>query len=276
MDLILERSCKNWVTYYPGAEGVELLRASFQREGFSRHRHDTYAIGCTDGGVQTFWYRGMVHSSTPGEVVVLHPDEVHDGYAGTDAGFTYRILYVDPAQIARAVNAVAGRAYGLPFVSNPVIRSKHLRAVIDHAFSHAMEPLQADMIIVALTNGLCAHANVRVKSIRRVDMRALDRARNFLNAATNRLVRSAELEAETQLSRFDLARQFRAHFGTTPYRYSVMRRLERAKESLGSRPIAQVALDAAFSDQAHFSRAFKQTYGLTPRRYIKLRGASRT
>ena len=93
----LERSCggTDWaITSQPG-EGVELLRAWFGGRAFARHRHDTYAIGVTETGVQTFDYRGRVERSTPGEVVVLHPDEMHDGRAGTDAGFGYRIVYVD-------------------------------------------------------------------------------------------------------------------------------------------------------------------------------------
>ena len=68
------------------AGGIQLLSAWFAGAAFARHRHDTYAIGLTDSGVQSFSYRGSVCSSTAGEVAVLHPDEPHDGYAGTDEG----------------------------------------------------------------------------------------------------------------------------------------------------------------------------------------------
>ena len=81
-------------TWEPG-EGVELLRAWFGGRAFTKHRHDTYAIGVTEAGVQTFFYRGRVERSTPGQVVVLHPDEVHDGRAGTEAGFGYGYRIVE-------------------------------------------------------------------------------------------------------------------------------------------------------------------------------------
>ena len=64
-------------------EGVELLRAWFGGRAYARHRHDTYAISVTEAGVQAFDYRGRVEQSLPGEVVVLHPDEMHDGRPGT-------------------------------------------------------------------------------------------------------------------------------------------------------------------------------------------------
>jgi AraC-like DNA-binding protein len=79
------------------------------------------------------------------------------------------------------------------------------------------------------------------------------------------------LEAVTGLTRYDLARQFRLLCGTSPYRYLLRRRLEFAREQIARRrPLSEVAFDAGFADQAHFSRLFKATFGLTPARYRAL------
>src|SRR5437763_16142395 len=77
-----------------GCHGIERLEASFRGPAFSLHRHDTYAIGITMAGVQTFRYRGEIRFCLPGQCHILHPDELHDGAAGTEAGFAYRILYI--------------------------------------------------------------------------------------------------------------------------------------------------------------------------------------
>src|SRR5262245_35531281 len=100
----LERSCGagDWVQSRGPVNGVGLLRAWFEGRPFARHRHDTYAIGVTEAGVQMFDYRGKVEVSGPGQVVVLHPDEAHDGRAGAGAGFGYRIVYAEPARVAAA------------------------------------------------------------------------------------------------------------------------------------------------------------------------------
>jgi AraC-like DNA-binding protein len=85
-------------------------------------------------------------------------------------------------------------------------------------------------------------------------------------------VRSDELEAVSGLSRFDLARQFRAVVGASPYRYSVMRRLKAARSQIGQQaPLVDAALNAGFADQAHFTRMFMTRYGVTPGRYRELR-----
>jgi AraC-like DNA-binding protein len=255
----LERSC-DWVRYGAHAHGIQRMRAWFAGAAFGRHRHDTYAIGVTESGVQSFRYRGNVHSALPGDVVVLHPDEPHDGYAGSGAGFGYRILYVDPALIAAAAGA-------LPFARNPVLRNARLARTVEAAFRCEAEPLAADAIALRLAEDLMDEAPRPAK----VDVAALERARAVLDRACNRVVHSSELEAASALSRYELARQFRARYGTSPYRYSVMRRLERARELLfEGRGAAAVALDAGFSDQAHFSRRFRAAYGLAPGRYRAL------
>jgi AraC-like DNA-binding protein len=79
-------------------------------------------------------------------------------------------------------------------------------------------------------------------------------------------VQSGEVEAVTGLDRYQFARQFRAVYGTSPYRYSVMRRLDMARRQLRQAPpLAETALAAGFADQAHFTRAFKAAFGMTPR-----------
>ena len=52
----LERSCTeshtDWMRSIDAANGVELLEAWFHGQAYHPHRHDTYAIGLTEIGVQ--------------------------------------------------------------------------------------------------------------------------------------------------------------------------------------------------------------------------------
>ena len=269
----LERSCGagDWVRGRAPVGGVELLRAWFGGRAYARHRHDTYAIGVTEAGVQVFDYRGRVERSTPGEVVVLHPDEAHDGRAGGGDGFGYRIVYVEPARIAAAVRAIRGHAAPLPFVREPVSRSSTLARAVTAAFRVAPEPLALDALVLRLAEGLVeGDPDSQPVGAPRLDQAALDRARAFLDGR-RAIVRSTELESVTGLSRYELARQFRVRYGTSPYRYSLMRRLDFARGRLrGGTPLADLALGAGFADQAHFTRMFKAAYGLTPARYARI------
>ena len=93
------------------------------------------------------------------------------------------------------------------------------------------------------------------------------RACDFLRENLSRQVGSADLEQVTGLDRFALARQFRQLLGTSPHRYLVMRRLERAKSLIASgESIAEAAFASGFADQAHMTTCFRRIAGNTPAR----------
>jgi len=273
----LERPCRrpdrDWTCSTAPTGGVELLRAWFGGRAYSRHRHDTYAICVTETGIQTFDYRGATRTSAPGQVVVLHPDEPHDGRAGSAEGFGYRIAYVAPSLVADAARALCGAAVPLPFVPEVVSSNAPLAAAIAGAFLSfpaAPEPLAVDALIEGLTSGLL----LADKSIRRnrryriCDTTAIERARQCLDAATTRIVTSDELEAISGHRRFSLARQFRQLYGTSPYRYLLMRRLDLVRREIrAGKALAQIALDAGFADQSHMTRMFRAAYGLSPSQF---------
>jgi AraC-like DNA-binding protein len=251
---------------------VERLEACFAGHGYDPHRHDTYAIGLTLDGVQSFGYRGSTLHSRPGQAVVLHPDETHDGRAGTAAGFRYRLAYIEPRLIRQALG---DSPRPLPFVREAVTDDPRLISALAPALEDLetqLEDLQRDAIIAAVAEALAALARERRRGAADAAcLRAVARARELLHASTGRAVGSEELEAVTGLSRFALARHFRACLGTSPYRYLVMRRLDRARHHLASgASLAEAAVMNGFADQSHMTRQFKKAYGLTPGRWQRM------
>ncbi len=82
---------------------------------------------------------------------------------------------------------------------------------------------------------------------------------------------SAEMEAATGVTRYTLARHFRAALGTSPYRYLIMRRLDRVRSLIrAGAPLADAACACGFADQSHMTRHFKKAYGLPPGRWAAL------
>src|SRR5207245_6062589 len=108
-------------------------------------------------------------------------------------------------------------------------------------------------------------AGGRPASPRRVEAAVIERARQFLDAERTRVVHSSELEAITGLTRYDLARQFRLIFGTSPHRYLLMRRLDLARRLMhGARPLAGVAGEAGLAGQGPFPGGVKTALGRDP------------
>jgi AraC-like DNA-binding protein len=256
------------------APGFRRLAAHFHGHAYDPHRHDCYAVGVTLAGVQEFQYRGAIRASSAGQTMVLHPDEAHDGHAGIEDGFTYRMIYVDPALVCAALDGAPP-----PFVRDVVAKDDELAAIIAEAFEdfpNALAPMAVDATIARLADTLDRRSDRRPASPgARHSFAAAERARQLLEETTDPAISSAELEQVSGLDRYALARAFRAAFGSSPHRYLVARRVARAQRLLsGGASLAEAAAGAGFADQSHFTRHFKAHLGLTPGRYISLQRAA--
>jgi AraC-like DNA-binding protein len=262
----LAATAENWVRRAPG--GVDRIEACFTGVAFAPHRHDTYAIGVTLGGVQSFDYRGEARHSLPGQLIVLHPDELHDGRAGDGAVFRYRTAYIRPVDIQEILG---GRT--LPFITGGLSSDPRLAEAVDALLADYDRPLtllEQQDALVGIASALEA-ASGGVTPIRRANREAAQAARDYIEACLDQTFSLAELEQASGHDRWRLSRDFRAMFGASPYRYLILRRLEKARSLLlagGSG--ADVAAACGFADQSHFGRLFRKTYGLTPNAWLKV------
>jgi AraC-like DNA-binding protein len=259
----------NAITAAPAFPGIERIEACFAGDAFEPHRHDTYALGVTLQGVQTFHYRGQQRFSLPGNVIILHPDEEHDGGAGTETGLRYRMLYLEPSLLLGPL----GRA-PLPFVAQPVANDTPLRDLLLEALTaldQELEELFVDDLLGGIARGLLRQSGKAGSRISHPAERQVRQACAFLAANTDRGVRSGELERLTGLDRFELARHFRALCGTSPHRFQLMRRLQQARRLIVSGTgLAEAAAATGFVDQSHMNRHFKKAFGMAPGRWANL------
>jgi len=252
-----------WIRLAEDVRGCERIEAFFAGHAYEPHRHDTYAIGRTLAGVQQFRYRGETANALPGTVIVLHPDEAHDGHAGTEAGFHYRMTYLEPALIQQALG---GRP--LPFIPGGVTNEPRLLRAVD-ALLDAQEGLEHDDALYDLAHALDAAAGP--STARLLDYRAAERARAFIQETLDEPLSLEKLEAAAGRDRWSLSRDFRLAFGTSPYRYLVLRRLDRAKAlTRAGISLADAAAEVGFADQPHMTRHFRKAFGVTPGRWLKL------
>lgn len=263
----------SWIRVAPDEPGCERIEAFFAGRAYELHRHDTYAIGITLSGVQSFTYRGERRHSLAGGAMVLHPDEAHDGEAGTERGFRYRMLYIEPALIQRALG---GRA--LPYVPDGVSRDPRLlraAAALLDGLDRQLDSLEYDDAVFDLANALAAASDdPGGQGAGLFDYRAAESARAHLDASLDAAVSLTDLEAAVGRDRWALSRDFRTLYGTSPHRYLVMRRLGRVKAALrAGDSLASAAAEAGFADQSHMGRHFRRAYGVTPAAWLRLLAA---
>ncbi len=95
------------------------------------------------------------------------------------------------------------------------------------------------------------------------------RVLDYIEAHLDQELTLAELSSVACLSPCHLSRSFKQEVGIGPQRYTVQRRVERAKALLryGSDTLAGVAAAVGFADQSHFTAAFRRETGMTPGRF---------
>ena len=98
----------------------------------------------------------------------------------------------------------------------------------------------------------------------------------FIDAHLSEKMTIAGLAALTRLSSGHFARAFRATVGESPHAYVIRRRIERAEEQILStkKPLAEIALDCGFGDQAHMTRLFRRIVGVSPGAWRRAHGAA--
>ena len=115
------------------ASGLQRLQGRFGGHAYDLHRHETYGVGLTLYGVQQFHYRGSLRASRARQVLVLHPDEAHDGHAGEGRAFAYRMLYLDPAAVSQALDGT-----GPPHVADDLFEVCHLGIALGAIKQHVI------------------------------------------------------------------------------------------------------------------------------------------
>ena len=271
----LERSCRepsaaggarDRIRIGLGADGIERAEAHFVGQAFSPHRHDSYAIGVTLRGVQAFSYRGEQRYCLPGQCHILHPDETHDGGAGSEDGFGYRIIYIDPSLVQEALGGKP-----LPFVAVPVVEASTLSMAFAStvwAMDEPIDDLARCEIACLIADTLVALSSSTGKIVQPLRLASLRHVRDMIAACPAEPHSAKELERLSGLDRWTMARQFRSAFGTSPGKFRTMRQLDAVRRSVRQgASLAEASADAGFADQSHMSRHFKRAFGLTPGRW---------
>ncbi|MBN8873229.1 MAG: AraC family transcriptional regulator [Rhodospirillales bacterium] len=249
--------------------GVETIRARFSGHAYDLHRHDEWLVGVTDRGVQDFFCRGARRRSTPGRVILLEPQEAHDGHAGAEGGFAYRMLYLPQAWLRQALpegGTIAGFRESL--TDDPRLAGAIRNAW--GAIAASAPRLARDLTQSAVAARLARHSGQPTRPAGGGrDLGVARRARDCLHDTwTEEIGADALARAAGAADRFQLARAFRAAYGTAPHAYLVQLRLVRARALLteGEGPAA-VAAACGFADQSHLGRWFRRAYGITPGAY---------
>jgi AraC-like DNA-binding protein len=257
----------------PDVLDAVMLKGEFVRHRYPLHAHDTHCVALVTSGSFVANIAGEVETLRRGDIVPLDADTLHAGHAGESGRWKMRVAHFLPSDLATYTASV-----GLPVRSRfdaraTVIRDASLAQSV-YGVSWCSEvnddPFKrSETLAVAIGKILSIHA-ARPANLPspRVEPHVIRSVKEQLQADLAAKFTLGTLAADHALTPFVLLRAFVRNAGLSPHAFQQQARIRYAQRRLKQGvAIALIAREAGYSDQAHFTRVFKQYTGVTPKSF---------
>lgn len=239
---------------------------------YARHWHETFSIGVITGGRSSYVNGTTTEIVEKGTLLVINPGDLHACNPVDGTAWSYLMFYFDKVWFGRLQAEWRGD-------SDTAFRSYTKAAVHDLRLASAGEQLFS-----SLTDTESSQLSKEVAVIEYAALLGreltpgssppleagprIESAARYIDAHFAEALRLEDISGAANLSCSYLIRAFKKRYGVAPHEYQTNRRIQhvqaRLREGL---PIAQVALEAGFADQAHLQRTFKRLTAATPGQY---------
>lgn len=243
-----------------GLRVTESWHKASQRIALHAHRRATVTVLLDGSWEESYKFRSNIACQAPA-VHVRPPGEPHRDQIG-NTGAHNLVLEISDARLdaVREYSTLFDDVQHLENVALVEITRRLRRElkINDQASKLAFEGLAMELLATA-SRGTSLSKLGPAPWLRRVYEQLND---TFLGERP-----SLDALAETAgVHPVHLARAFRKAYGCSPGEYLRQRRVDWAAEQLKNteHAIADIAIDAGFSDQSHFSRIFRAAYGMPP------------
>ena len=252
---------------YDGDLDIEALRFAGRVPSFPGHFHDYYVTGLVEDGERRLSCAGREHPIGAGSILLFHPGDSH---ACTQSGgdfFGYRALHI-ARDVMLALTETERRE--LPGFSQNVLWDKDLLRSLRRLHRMIAEgapgPAKEEQLLLLLS--LLTRRYGQAGGGPPVCRQEVERACAFIRENYPERIGLDQISRSAGLSKSALLRAFLQEKGVTPYRYLEAVRIGAAKALLRRGvPPAETALRTGFSDQSHFTNAFRGLIGLPPGAY---------
>jgi AraC-like DNA-binding protein len=210
----------------------------------------------------------------PNQVLFFNKDESYRVSHPVSGGDACLSLWVDEPLLSELVPKDYVRGAGeLAFRRQRVridARAQALVALLRHGLQRGVivEPLEGETLVLTLVRRALGERTSHAAKATAARQKLVDRAKLVLTSDLGRRWTLAEIAVEVGVSPVYLTQVFQQVEGMPLYRYQLRLRLARALDVLPRYDdLTTLSLDLGFSSHSHFSSAFRQTYGRTPREF---------
>lgn len=160
-------------------------------------------------------------------------------------------------------------------LSDPFLADIFFRIIDTITYSHLSERIYLETLVQVICLHLISNYSSTKKKVfapkGKLSAAQLSRVTEFTHRNIHLNISLAEMASYANLSAYHFARLFRHTTSISPYQFVLQMKIEHSKNIIlqhnGS--ISDVAYLLNFTDQAHFSNAFKKITGVSPRQFLR-------
>lgn len=170
---------------------------------------------------------------------------------------------------SRCFNVELSRNYAVPVSERSRIDSKSVALILRRLYSEFRAGAESPLVIEGLIYQALGESFERSSGRAGNSNHWLLKVRHEIAERFSEPLTLTDLSVSAGVHPMHLARAYRREYGTSVGEHVRALRIAYAQQLLGNRSLtlAEIALRAGFSDQSHFSRLFKRSTGVTPRKF---------
>lgn len=246
---------------------------------FEPHGHDEFVISANVIGDEMLQLNGKPHVAPEGATTLYNPADIQSG-EGTSQLVS---VYLQPDYLQQEFGASQQVHFDRPVVFDKGLL-KAMQGLISPVLNNDHGSLLEEMVIEAILPTFERQSSrsqtrdvAHLKAIPTCNDWRVRQIKELLLSDLGATPSLDQLANEIGIGKPQMLRMFSGATGLPPARWQRQVRLREGRRMLKlGVPIARVANELGFADQAHFTRFFCRAYGMPPGRFSRLHQRSRT
>lgn len=248
------------------ASGIEIKMCKDEPHAYKKHIHEELSIGFIERGATNIQVNGIGYYMEAKQAIVISPFVSHKCQPVDSTNWEFTMIYINK-------NFYKDLFYDLNedhFLSIKKLEKedfKKVKRMMDTIRGdHSM--VEKEETITEVLAEILIGFNINIEIVKDTE---LEEIREYIEKNYLEVLKLDELEERFGFNKFRILRSFKNKYNVTPVAYQLQLRVNHGKHliHIGAN-IAEIAINAGFYDQAHFTKEFKKAYGITPKQYMNM------
>lgn len=254
---------------------------------FEFHYHDFNKIIIFMSGKVTYLIEGKAYKLKPWDILLVNSNEVHKPLIGSEEAYERIVIWVNSSFLINHNSKDCNLLSCFEVALKEKLNIMRLKAEYLTDIKHILSQLEtacsskefgSDILKNSLFLQLVVYLNrlflgtQEQKELSDIEYdENIGGILNYINENLSEDLSIENLAERFYMNKYYLMHKFKKQTGYTVHSYIVQKRLIMANSLIKKgEPITQVYIECGFTDYSNFIRAFKNSYGLAPKKYYKI------